>query len=382
MIDLTFPAAPVTDTTETLRTEVRAFLAEELRDMPPLLRARSWTGYSAEFSRKLGARGWIGMTLPKAYGGAERSASERYVVVEEMLAAGAPVAAHWIADRQTGPSILHFGTEAQKAELLPRIARGELYTCIGMSEPDVGSDLASVRTRAEPVDGGYRINGTKLWTTNAHNAHYMLLFCRTSGTPADRHKGTSQLLVDLKTPGITVRPITDVTGDRHFNEVNFENVVVPTSALLGVEGNGWAQVMSELAFERSGPERFLSSMALVAELAKRAALDPSPAASAAIGRLVAHLVTLRRMSRGVAMMLEQGGDPSLQATIVKDVGAVFEQSIPDIARQLIEADPASRAARDFAALLAFTTASVPAFSLRGGTREILRGIIARALGLR
>lgn len=382
MTDLTFPDAPDTPATEQLRAEVRAFLKKELADTPAIRRARSWTGFDAEFSRKMGARGWIGMTLPAAYGGAARSPRERYVVIEEMLAAGAPVAAHWIADRQTGPSIAQFGTEEQKRELLPRIARGELYTCIGMSEPDAGSDLAAVRTRAEPVADGYRINGTKLWTTNAHQAHYMLLFCRTSGSPRDRQAGTSQLLVDLRTPGVTIRPIVDLTGDSHFNEVHFEDALVPASALLGTEGNGWAQVMSELAYERSGPERFLSSMALLTELVRRVASAPDAASQAAIGRAVVHLVTLRRMSRGVAAMLERGEDPSLQATIVKDMGAVFEQSIPDLARALVDASPDSPASREFATLLAFTAASAPAFSLRGGTREILRGIIARALGLR
>lgn len=151
------------------------------------------------------------MTWPKEYGGQDRSALERYVVLEEMLAAGAPVAAHWIADRQSGPLLLKVGTEEQRRTLLPRIAAGECYFCIGMSEPDSGSDLAAVRTRAVPVPGGFRVNGTKLWTTYAHKSHYMLLFCRT-GDGDDRHDGTSQLLVDLNTPGITIRPIEDLAG--------------------------------------------------------------------------------------------------------------------------------------------------------------------------
>lgn len=382
MIDLHYPSAPYSDAAEALRAEVRGFLATELGDRPPLQRAQSWNGFDADFTRKLGARGWIGMTWPSRYGGHDRTNAERYVVLEEMLAAGAPVAAHWIADRQSGPLLLRFGTEAQRVAALPRMAAGELFTCIGMSEPDVGSDLAAVRTTAEPVEGGFRINGTKLWTTNAHRAHYMLLFCRTDGTANDRHKGTSQLLVDLSTPGITIRPISDLAGERHFNEVVFEDVLVPSSALVGEQGNGWAQVMSELAYERSGPERFLSSMALLTELVRVVAEKPDPAAKIEIGRVVAHLMVLRRMSRSVAWMLELGEDPSLQATIVKDIGAVFEQSIPDIARRLVDAEPGQPATRAFCTLLAYTQASVPAFSLRGGTREILRGIIARGLGLR
>ncbi|MDO7843162.1 acyl-CoA dehydrogenase family protein [Sphingomonas immobilis] len=380
--DLSYPAAPFSEAAEQLRTEVRAFLAEELAGVPPLVRAKSWNGFDAAFSRKLGARGWIGMTWPTQYGGHARSNAERYVVVEETLASGAPVAAHWIADRQSGPLLLRYGTEAQKQRYLPGMAAGETYTCIGMSEPDVGSDLAAVRTRAEPVEGGFRINGTKLWTTNAHNAQFMLLFCRTSGTPADRHKGTSQILVDLSLPGIDIRPITDLAGERHFNEVVFDDAFVPADALIGAEGNGWEQVMSELAYERSGPERFLSSMALLVEMTRLLGTTPGDAAEAAVGRLVAHLMTLRRMSRGVAAMLENKQDAGLHATIVKDLGALFEQEIPDIARQLIAVAPNAPATREFGKLLAYTVASVPAFSLRGGTREILRGIIARGLGLR
>lgn len=380
--DLHFPAAPQTEASEALRAEVRAFLEVELADRPSIMRAKSWNGFDAAFSRKMGQRGWIGMTWPKAYGGHERGNSERYVVLEEMLAAGAPVAAHWIADRQTGPLLLKFGTEAQKASVLPRIAAGELFACIGMSEPDAGSDLAAARTRAEPVAEGFRINGTKLWTTIAHRAHYMVLFCRTSGTVSDRHVGTSQILIDLATPGITIRPIIDLAGEHHFNEVVFEDVIVPASAVIGTPGEGWQQVMSELAYERSGPERFLSSMALLVEMIRLLGASPAREAKVAVGRLTAHLLVLRQMSRSVAWMLEQGKDAALQATIVKDLGALYEQEIPDIARRLIAANPDDPATRGFCALLAHIVANVPAFSLRGGTREILRGIIARGLGLR
>ncbi|MEA3001865.1 MAG: hypothetical protein QOH81_653 [Sphingomonadales bacterium] len=381
-MDLKYPAAPRSARSEALREEVRDFLARELEGVPPIVRARSWNGFDAGFSRKVGARGWIGMTWPKAYGGHERGNSERYVVLEEMLAAGAPVGGHWIADRQTGPLLLKFGTEAQKRAVLPRIAAGEAFACIGMSEPDAGSDLAAIRTRAEPIAEGFRISGTKLWTTQAHHAQFMILLCRTSGTPADRHAGVSQLLVDLATPGITIRPIVDLAGEHHFNEVIFEDAVVPADALVGRMGDGWKQVMSELAYERSGPERFLSSMALLVALVRALGDRPDVAAQAAIGRLAAHLITLRHMSRAVAWMLERGEDPALQATIVKDLGALFEQEIPDVARALIDVDPMNEAGDSFRALLAYTVANVPSFSLRGGTREILRGIIARGLGIR
>jgi hypothetical protein len=377
-----FPTPTDTPTAEALRREVRSFLAEALADRSPLRRSDSWNGFDAEFSRKLGQRGWIGMTWPKAFGGHERSAFERYVVIEEMLAAGAPVAAHWIADRQSGPLILKFGTEEQKREVLPRIARGECYVCIGMSEPNAGSDLASIRTRATPVEGGYRVNGAKLWTTGAHHAHYMILFCRTSGGIEDRQAGTSQLLVDLRTPGIRINPIIDMAGQHHFNEVVFDDVFLPASSLIGKEGDGWHQVTSELAFERSGPERFLSSFTLMVELAKCLGRNPSERATTEFGRLVSHLIALRRLSRGIAVLLEAGENPQLQASIVKDLGATLEQEIPEIARLLVDTAPGDPATRDFCEVLANTVLNAPTFSLRGGTREILRGIIARGLGLR
>jgi alkylation response protein AidB-like acyl-CoA dehydrogenase len=371
-----FPVVAQSAGQAALRAEVRAFLAEALAGLPPQLRAHSWNGHSPDFSRKLGARGWLAMTWPKAVGGHERSALDRLVVIEELLAAGAPVAAHWIADRQTGPLLLKYGTPEQQAAHLPAIARGELYACIGMSEPGAGSDLAALSTRAVRVAGGWRITGTKLWTTYAHKAHVMLLLCRTGA--GQRHEGLSQLLVPMDSPGLSVRPIIDLMGEHHFNEVHFDDVLVPDAALVGSEGQGWAQVMSELAYERSGPERFLSTLVLLEELVRALGRDAPASAHAAIGRLTAHLMVLRQMARGMAALLEAGEDPALEAAVVKDLGATFEQSIPEIARALLPADaPAS-----LIATLQATIQIAPMVSLRGGTREILRGIIARGLGVR
>jgi alkylation response protein AidB-like acyl-CoA dehydrogenase len=382
MAAIDFPPPPVSPEAERLRAEVRDFLASELGHLAPGERGSSWGGYDPAFSRKLGQRGWIGMMWPKRYGGHERSALERYVVLEEMLAAGAPVGAHWVADRQSGPLLLRFGTEAQRLAILPRIAAGECYFCIGMSEPDSGSDLAATRTRAVAVQGGYLVNGTKVWTSNAHRATYMILFCRTGEKSEDRHAGVSQFLVDMKTPGLTVRPILNLAGDHHFNEVVFEDMFLPEDALIGTLGGGWRQVTSELSYERSGPERFLSSFTLLVELARALGRDPSERAAIALGRLTAHIVTLRRMSRSVAGMLQAGADPAVQAALVKDLGTLLEQEVPEIARLLVEAEPTPEARDDYLAVLAHAIAHAPSFSIRGGTREILRGIIARGLGLR
>ncbi|MFV0278016.1 MAG: acyl-CoA dehydrogenase family protein [Parahaliea sp.] len=365
-----------------LRAEVRDFLAATLHDLPPRKRALSWSGCDEDFSRKLGERGWIGMTWPARYGGAERSALERFVVVEELLAAGAPVMAHWFADRQFGPLLLKFGTEEQRQAILPQIVRGSCYISIGLSEPNAGSDLASVQTRAREVAGGYRLSGTKLWTSLANRAHYMIVLCRTDDAPQDRKLGLSQLLVDMTAPGISVNPITDMTGARHFNEVVFNDVFIPHSAVIGQRGNGWSQAMSELAHERSGAERYMSSLVLVNQLAERVRRCPSAEGFGELGRIAAHLAVLRRMSFVVAGMLESGEEPGLQAALVKDLGAVFEQEIPAIARRLFDVEPALDADDEYAATLAFTLLQAPSFSLRGGTREILRGIIARGVGLR
>jgi alkylation response protein AidB-like acyl-CoA dehydrogenase len=383
---LTFAVPPASDAAETLRHEVRAFLATELVGRTAQQRARSWSGGDPAFSRKMAARGWIAMTWPKRYGGHERSSLERYVVLEEMLAAGAPVGYHWVADRQSGPNILRNGTEAQRQAILPRIAAGECSFCIGMSEPDSGSDLAAARTRATQVQGGWAINGTKVWTSNAHAADYMILFCRTGAkSEDDRHAGASQFLVDMKAArgnGMTVRPIFDMRGEHHFNEVALEDLFLPEDALLGNLGDGWKQVTGELAYERSGPDRFLSAFTLLVETVRCLGPNASERAEIAVGRLTSHVLTLRRLSRSVAGMLQAGQDPALQAALVKDLGNVLEQETAEVVRLLADAEPDHAAEQPFVAVLAQLIMSAPSFSLRGGTREILRGIIARGLGLR
>ncbi|MSP43290.1 MAG: acyl-CoA dehydrogenase [Alphaproteobacteria bacterium] len=375
-----------------LRLEVRQFLTEHNAKRSALDRSQSWSGTDPEFSRKMGEAGLIGMVWPKKYGGHERTSFERYVMLEEMLVAGAPVAAHWIADRQSGPLLLRFGTEEQRQKYLPHVAAGKMFFCIGMSEPDSGSDLASVRSRAVKVDGGYRITGRKIWTSGAHTAHVMLGLFRTGANPDGRQEGLTQFLIDLRTVdgtdlkaknNILVRPIRSLLGEYHFNEVVFEDSFVPDSAVVGKADNGWSQVMSELAFERSGPERYLSCIQLILEMIRELAINPTPAGLAAVGRLVAHLSTLRQMSVSVAAKLNAGLDPALEGSIVKDLGAVFEQETPTIAQAIFNVEPRTgKDASNLEQVLAFLMQNSVSYSMRGGTREILRGIIARGLGLR
>ena len=362
-----------------IRRQVRALCEERLRDEALVRRANCWAVPDASFSRVLGAAGFIGMIWPKRYGGGERSALERYIVLEELLAAGAPVGAHWIADRQTGPLILRYGTEAQRERWLPGMARGEIYACIGLSEPGAGSDLAAVRTTARRCQGGWVLDGQKLWTTNAHNAHVMIALVR-SGEGSERQQGLSQFLVPMDTKGLTVRPIIDLTGGHDFNEVFFDGVVLPEDALIGIEGKGWAQATAELSLERSGPERYLSSHVLLEALIDLAARTGAENLMALAGKLAAETWTLRQMSLSIASKLAQGEDPALEAAIVKDLGNSYEQEIPKLVQAAVEIDLS--ADEPLAVLLGYLLQISPSFSLRGGTREILKGIIARGMGLR
>ena len=382
MEDFHFKLGQLPPEAEALREEVREFINQHLDGFPAVTRSQTWSGGDAEFSRLMGKKGWIGMTWPKQYGAAERSALERYVVLEEMLVAGAPVALHWVADRQSGPLLLKFGTEKQRQSFLPPIIRGESYYCIGMSEPNSGSDLASIRTRAKKTTQGWVINGSKIWTSKAHMSHFMIALVRTQPVDSEkRHAGMSQFLIDMSAPGITVRPIQNMAGDAMFNEVFFEDVEVPEDMLVGKEGKGWGQVSAELAYERSGPERYLSSYRLIYELMVELAKTPSERNAIGLGRLIAHIATLRQMSLSIATMLKAGENPNLAAALVKELGVSFEQGIPGRAHDLMGRAPLI-GGNNLDQVMAYLTQATKSFSLRGGTREIMRGIIARGLGLR
>jgi len=370
---------------EALRGEVREFLAEETaagRFDPKTAPMRD--GFDRDFSRRVGAKGWIGMTWPKQYGGQERSFLERYVVTEEFRAVSAPVRGHFTADRQSGPVLLKYASEDIKADILPRITRGECCFCIGMSEPNSGSDLFAANAKAAKTDAGYVLNGAKIWTTNAQNADYMIGLFRTS-PPADdnRRHGLTQFLIDMKSPGISVNPIGNMAGGKDFNEVVFTDCAVPADHVLGEVDGAWKQATSELAYERSGPERFLETFFILQELTRALGPEPDRREAEGLGRLVAQLHTLRRMSVSVNGMLQAGKEPVLEGSIVKDLGTLWQQALPSRARDLsafAAGTAEDRAAFD--ALLPFALQIAPKLTIQGGTTEILRGIIARGLGLR
>src|SRR5256886_1777037 len=354
-----------------LRHEVRAFLADEIaRGTFDPDRPGHGDAHSHAFSRRVGAKGWIGMTWPKKYGGRERNFLERYVVTEEFRVANAPVRLHFVADRQSGPILMKYAPEHVKMDVLPRICRGEVCFAIGMSEPGSGSDLFAAKTKATKTSGGWLINGTKIWTSQAHIADYMIALFRTSQpTKENRRHGLTQFLVDMKTPGIKVNPIGQITGQFEFNEVVFTDAFMPDDHVLGEIDGAWKQATSELAYERSGPERFLETYYVLTELVRAVGSKPDTRSAEGIGRLVAQLHTMRRMSVSVAGMLQAGKEPVVEASIVKDIGTVWEQQLPHRGRDLaafVDADASNH--ETLGNQLSFAIKNAPKLTIPSGRR--------------
>ncbi|OLF14082.1 hypothetical protein BLA60_02650 [Actinophytocola xinjiangensis] len=332
-------------------------------------------GLDREFTRELARRGLIGLTWPVPLGGG-RSNLARLVVTEELLRAGAPVGAHWIADRQIGPAIVRNGSPELRAAILPGIAAGELTFCLGMSETEAGSDLASVRTRAVRDGDGWRVTGSKIWTTGAHHATHAYVLARTGDTD-DKHAGLTEFVLDMAAPGVTVRPIEDLGGEHHFNEVLFDQVFVPGDRVIGAEGDGWRQVTEQLSFERGGMERVLSTYPLLAGLLDRPLDRPLDSTAApALGALAARLLTLRELACRVAEAMDAGRAPAGEAAVLKYLGTTFERDVVDVARTVTEEVAALRG-DGFAGLLAQAQLAAPGFTIRGGTDEMLLTVVSR-----
>jgi acyl-CoA dehydrogenase len=372
-----------------LRASIREFLAADRREFGWQPAVDSWLSrWDEDFSARLGDAGFVGLTIPPEYGGHGLSHLHRYVVTEELLAVGAPVAAHWIADRQVAPGLLAYGNEEQRHRLLPRIAAGRFYSAIGMSEAGAGSDLAAAQSRAIRAEGGWLLSGTKVWTSGAHLAHQVVVLARTSPLDPDRrHAGFSQFLVPCDSAGVRISPIVLMSGEHHFNEVTYEDVFVPDADVLGEIGNGWHQVTAELSFERSGPERILSTapliVSLIETLARRESSPVDDRTAAEVGDLLARLISLRQLSVSVARALADGQPAANQAALVKDLGTRFEQSSVELVADLLDyADSDAPGTAELRSLLATARQHAPMFTLRGGTNEVLRGVVARGMGLR
>jgi acyl-CoA dehydrogenase len=354
-----------------LREQVRELTASWLAAGRYTPRSDCWLrSFDLAFSRELAARGLIGITWPVEFGGGGLDARSRLVVTEELLRAGAPVAAHWIADRQIGPAILRHGSHELQKELLPGIISADFIFCLGMSEPEAGSDLAAVRTTARKVQGGWSVTGRKTWTSNAHRATHAYLLARTDAT-GRKHEGLSEFVVDMSTPGIEVSPITDMSGEHHFNEVTFTDVFVPEHRLLGTEGSGWHQVIEQLSFERGGPERVLSTYPLLAEALDHLRRSSDERHDVELGSLIARLGTLRRQCWEIAEALDAGRAPIVEAASLKYLGTEFENDVIEFARRI--GLPTSRNAPLAEALLAS-----PGFTIRGGASDVLLSIVAKS----
>jgi len=371
---------------EGVRDAIRAFLADALPAARVPLDDAWISGFDPAFSRRLGAAGFVGMTWPRAYGGGGRSYVERAIVTEELLRAGAPVAAHWVGDRQIGPALLAHGTAEQRDAILPGIIRGELVFCLGMSEPGAGSDLAALTTRAVEDGDAFVVDGQKVWTSFAHQAHYCYLVARTD-PDAPRHRGLSELLVDMRLAGITVRPLVDMTGEHHFNEVFFDGVRVPKRWLIGEKNRGWFQIAAQLDYERAGMERLLSYAPLLRDLEahlRAAGRTRAPLVRQELARLHTELAVGRLLIYRIAWKLSQGLTPTAETALAKLYGTELEQRLVRFAAQVLGpyALLDGGAGVPLGGRVARALLNAPALTIRGGTVEILRNIVAqRGLGL-
>ena len=331
----------------------------------------SWiNGFSKEFAMEMAAEGWIGMTWPTEFGGGGQPAINRLIVGEELISAGAPIAAMWFADRQMGPTLIRFGTPEQQAAFLPGILSGETTWCIGMSEPNSGSDLASLTTSAVRDGDHFVINGQKIWTSFGEVADYCYLICRTdsSGPP---HKGISEVIVPMDTPGIEVRPITDMTTNRHFCEVWFTDVRVPVTNLVGVEGNAFAQTMAQLEHERGGIDRLVSNRALYEIALARADHDDARVrqqiAALEIGYRIGRVLVTREVLRQA---------PAGFSAATKCFCTEHEVRVSQFVFETLGAKATLWS--DVTHGLLYT----PGYTIMGGTSNIMRNILGeRVLGL-
>ena len=340
----------------------------------------SWIAQTdRQFAKELAARGWLGMTWPQEWGGGGRSALERFVVFEELITEGAPIAGSWFADRQMGPTLLQYGTDEQRQRWLPGIIAGESMWCIGMSEPDAGSDVASLRTNAVREGDDWIVNGQKIWNSGGAESEWCYLVARTD-PDAPKHKGLSEFIVDMTSPGITVKPIRDMTDDEHFCEIYFDDVRVPAANLVGELNGSFGQLMRQMEHERGGIDRLVSNKRLYLDcLAVADTDDPLVRQEVAgietayrIGRLLVLRETLQQAPRGFS-------------AATKTFGTEFEIRVADFCARVLGAgatidDPGEehRLRRRVARNICYA----PGYTIMGGTTQILRNILGeRVLGL-
>ena len=370
-----------TEPQERFRADLKSFLQSEVGP------GRGNGGSDRAFSKKLAERGWIGVAWPKEYGGQGLGAIEQMIYTEQMILANAPRGHHFTAERQVGPSVIRHGTEAQKREWLPRIVNADVSFALGLSEPGAGSDLAAAATRADRDGDEYRVSGQKIWTSNAHISDAIWLVVRTDQA-APKHKGISCLMVDLDSPGITIRPLFDMTGAHHFNEVFFDDVRVPVDRRVGEENAGWYILAEHLDFERSGIERlidlefiFADVMAEARRQAKAGTL--SKPVRSQLAELALELELGRLLCYRVAWMQSSGRVPNAEASTAKIFGTEWSQRMMSVAMKVLGlAGAASIEGAVLAETVRHGYLNAVSRTIAGGTSEVQRNIVAtRGLGL-
>jgi alkylation response protein AidB-like acyl-CoA dehydrogenase len=374
---------------EAFRAEVRAFLQAELRDRPSGDGRQNWDFYTS-FIKKLAAKGWLTLAWPKEWGGLGASHMTQLVYNEEVAYHDAP--AFYMGADRVGPTIMLYGTDEQKERFLPPIVRGEAVWCQGFSEPEAGSDLASLQTSATQDGDDFVVNGGKIWTSYAHAAEWMILLARTD-QDAPKHKGISFLLLDMKTPGITVRPLVDILNRHQFNQVFFDNVRVPRDCLLGELNRGWYVATTTLDFERSGIQRVIGSYRTYEQLAAYARetmrdgrpLLALPQLRAALAELKIEFELGKLLSYRVTWMQSKNIVPNYEASVSKMYGSELAQRLANTGMRVLGLGGQLGPDSPWAPLRGTIESlylNAAGLTVAAGTSEIQRNIIAgRGLGL-
>ncbi len=375
------------------RQEVRDFLESEIAAGTFKPACDAWIqGYSPEFTKKVSKKGWIGLTWPEEYGGKGRGHIDRLILTEEMLRYGAPAACHWFADRQIGGAVLRYGTEEQKRWILPKIIAGEAYVGLGLSEPEAGSDLASLRTKATADGDEYIIDGQKMWTSCGMFMNHLYMVARTD-PDAPQHRGISEFVLETNLPGITITPTVDITGSTAWAEVFFDNVRIPASCLIGQKNRGFYQVVNQLDYERAGMERLMGNYPLfdaIMKFVKETKRNGKPIAEdilirQKVAQLQVEFEVGRLLIYKVVAVMEGGNPPNVEAAKAKAYGTSFERKLASLTMDILGSYGQLWAESKYAPIRGLGSHSYLAstgYSLQAGTTEVLRNVIAtRGLGL-
>jgi alkylation response protein AidB-like acyl-CoA dehydrogenase len=378
---------------EKFRQEVKDFLEQEIKEGAWQPSCDAWIqGYSPEFTKKLSKKGWLGLTWPKEYGGQGRSHIDRLILTEELLHYGAPAACHWFADRQIGGGILRYGTEEQKKEILPRIIAGEAYVGLGLSEPEAGSDLASLRTKATESGDEYVIDGQKMWTSCGMFMNYLYMVARTD-PDAPQHRGISEFIFPTDQPGVTITPTIDITGSTAWAEVFFDGLRIPKSCMIGEKNRGFYQVVNQLDYERAGLERLMGNYPLFDAIVKFVKetkwngdyLSRDTLIRQKLAQLQTEFEVGRLLTYRVVLVMEEGKAPNVEASKAKTYSTAFEQHLASLAMDILGPYGQLLAESKYAPIRGMAPHSYlgsKGYSLQAGSSEVLRNVIAtRGLGL-